>query len=45
VLAIFLCAVLALYGTHEGMDSVKREALAGLDRALANATAHHASPP
>ncbi|HEX5619717.1 MAG TPA: phosphotransferase [Solirubrobacteraceae bacterium] len=33
VLALFLCAVLALYGHHEGMHALEAEALAGLDRA------------
>ena len=33
VLAIGLCAVLARYGRHEGLASVEREALAGLQRA------------
>jgi aminoglycoside phosphotransferase (APT) family kinase protein len=33
VLALNLCAVLALYGRHEGMPAVEREALAGLVRA------------
>jgi aminoglycoside phosphotransferase (APT) family kinase protein len=35
VLAINLCAILALYGHHEGMIAVRDEALAGLDRAAA----------
>jgi aminoglycoside phosphotransferase (APT) family kinase protein len=35
VLAINLCAVLALYGHHEDMPAVKAEALAGLERAAA----------
>jgi aminoglycoside phosphotransferase (APT) family kinase protein len=34
LLAIQLCAVLARYGHHEGLEAVEREALAGLDRAL-----------
>jgi len=34
VLAINLCATLALYGHHEGMTAVEREAFAGLDRAV-----------
>jgi aminoglycoside phosphotransferase (APT) family kinase protein len=34
VLSLFLCGVLALWGDHEGVDSVKREALAGLERTL-----------
>ena len=33
VLAIFLCAVLAVYGHREGMQNVLREALGGLHRA------------
>ena len=33
VLAINLCAILALYGHHEGMAAVEREAFAGLARA------------
>ncbi|HET8756184.1 MAG TPA: phosphotransferase [Solirubrobacteraceae bacterium] len=37
VLALFLCAVLALYGHHEGMPALRDEALAGLDR---TSTAH-----
>jgi len=35
VLALGLCAILALYGHHEGMPSVEREALDGLERTLA----------
>jgi len=35
VVALFLCAALALYGAAEGHDAVAREALAGLDRTLA----------
>jgi aminoglycoside phosphotransferase (APT) family kinase protein len=35
VLALFLCAVLALYANHEGMPALEAEALAGLDRAAA----------
>ena len=34
VLSLFLCAVLALWGEHEGVDGVKGEALAGLERTL-----------
>ena len=34
VLAVNLCAILALYGHHEGMTAVEREAFAGLDRAV-----------
>ena len=33
VLAVFLCATLAVYAHHEGMPSLEREALAGLARA------------
>jgi aminoglycoside phosphotransferase (APT) family kinase protein len=33
VLAIFLCGTLAVWGHHEGVENVKREAVAGLDRA------------
>jgi aminoglycoside phosphotransferase (APT) family kinase protein len=36
VLAINLCAILAVYGDHEGMTAVRDEALAGLDRAVAD---------
>jgi aminoglycoside phosphotransferase (APT) family kinase protein len=35
VLAINLCSVLLLYGHHEGMADIEREALAGLERAAA----------
>jgi aminoglycoside phosphotransferase (APT) family kinase protein len=35
VVALFLCAALALYGNAEGHEAVAREALAGLDRTLA----------
>jgi aminoglycoside phosphotransferase (APT) family kinase protein len=35
LLAVNLCVILALYGHHEGMDGVKREALGGLERAVA----------
>ena len=34
ILSLFLCGVLALWGNHEGVDSVKREALAGLEWTL-----------
>jgi aminoglycoside phosphotransferase (APT) family kinase protein len=34
ILSLFLCGVLALWGDHEGVPSVKREALAGLERTL-----------
>jgi Ser/Thr protein kinase RdoA (MazF antagonist) len=33
VLAWFMCAVLAVYGVNEGLDTVTNEALAGLKRA------------
>jgi aminoglycoside phosphotransferase (APT) family kinase protein len=36
VLAVFLWATLAEYGRDVGMDSLEREALAGLDRAVAD---------
>jgi aminoglycoside phosphotransferase (APT) family kinase protein len=32
VLALFLCGALAIWGHHEGVENVKREALAGLAR-------------
>jgi aminoglycoside phosphotransferase (APT) family kinase protein len=32
VLALFLCAVLAVYGHHEGLPKLEREAIAGLER-------------
>jgi aminoglycoside phosphotransferase (APT) family kinase protein len=35
VLAINLCAILWLYGHHEGMTAVRDEARAGLERAVA----------
>src|SRR4051794_5068857 len=35
VVALFLCAALALYGDAEGHPAVAREALSGLDRTLA----------
>jgi len=35
IVALFLCAALALYGTAEGHEAVAREAFAGLDRTLA----------
>lgn len=35
VLALFLCAVLALYAHHEGMHALEAEALAGLERTAA----------
>lgn len=34
ILSIFLCGTLALWGDHEGVESVKREALDGLERTL-----------
>lgn len=34
ILALFLCGTLAVYGHHEAMPALKREALAGLERAL-----------
>ena len=34
ILSLFLCGVLAMWGDHEGVDGVKREALAGLERTL-----------
>ena len=36
VLAVFLCATLALYARHEGMPSLEREAIGGLERASAS---------
>jgi aminoglycoside phosphotransferase (APT) family kinase protein len=35
LLAVNLCTILAVYGRDEGMSGVEREALAGLERALA----------
>jgi aminoglycoside phosphotransferase (APT) family kinase protein len=32
VLALFLCAVLAVYGHHEGLSMLEREAIVGLER-------------
>jgi aminoglycoside phosphotransferase (APT) family kinase protein len=32
VLSLFLCATLAVYANSEGMEALKREAIAGLDR-------------
>jgi hypothetical protein len=32
VLSLFFCATLALYGRSEGMGSLRREAVAGLNR-------------
>ena len=34
VLALFLCGSLAVYAPHEGVDELKREALAGLERTI-----------
>jgi aminoglycoside phosphotransferase (APT) family kinase protein len=34
ILALFLCGTLAVYGHHEAMPALKREALAGLDRTI-----------
>jgi len=34
LLALFLCATVAVYAHHEGMPTLQREALAGLDRTL-----------
>jgi aminoglycoside phosphotransferase (APT) family kinase protein len=34
ILALFLCGTLAVYGHHEGMPALKREALLGLDRTI-----------
>jgi aminoglycoside phosphotransferase (APT) family kinase protein len=36
VLSIFLCGTLALWGHHERVENVRREALAGLERTLAD---------
>jgi aminoglycoside phosphotransferase (APT) family kinase protein len=36
VLALFLCGVLAVWGHHEGVEPVKREAIAGLERTAAD---------
>jgi aminoglycoside phosphotransferase (APT) family kinase protein len=36
VLSLFLCGTLAVYGHHEGMPQLRREAVAGLER-----TIHH----
>ncbi len=33
VLSLFLCGTLALFGHHEGLPALEREAIAGLDRA------------
>jgi aminoglycoside phosphotransferase (APT) family kinase protein len=37
VLSLFLCGVLALWGDHEGVEDVKREALTGLERTMVDA--------
>jgi aminoglycoside phosphotransferase (APT) family kinase protein len=34
ILALFLCGTLALYGHHEGLPALRREALAGLERTM-----------
>jgi len=34
LLSLFLCGTLAVYGHHEGMPRLKREAIAGLDRTI-----------
>ncbi len=34
ILALFLCGTLAVYGHHERLPALQREALAGLDRTL-----------
>jgi aminoglycoside phosphotransferase (APT) family kinase protein len=34
ILSLFLCGTLALYGHHEGMPQLEREAVAGLDRTM-----------
>ena len=39
ILSLFLCGTLAVWGHHEGVEHVKREAIAGLDRAVENASA------
>jgi aminoglycoside phosphotransferase (APT) family kinase protein len=36
VVALFLCASLALYGEREGLESIRRAALAGLDNAASS---------
>jgi hypothetical protein len=35
VLSLFLCGTLALFGRHEGLPALEREAIAGLDRTCA----------
>ena len=34
ILSLFLCGTLAIYGHHEGMPRLQREAVAGLDRTI-----------
>ncbi len=34
ILALFLCGTLAVYGHHEGLPGLRREALLGLDRTI-----------
>ena len=34
ILSLFLCGTLALYGHHEGMPRLRREAIAGLERTI-----------
>jgi aminoglycoside phosphotransferase (APT) family kinase protein len=34
ILSLFLCGTLAVYGHHEGMPRLKREAVAGLNRTI-----------
>jgi hypothetical protein len=34
VLSFFMCATLVVYGRNEGLDSVVRAALAGLERSI-----------
>jgi aminoglycoside phosphotransferase (APT) family kinase protein len=34
ILSLFLCGILAVWAEHEGVEGVKREALAGLERTL-----------
>jgi aminoglycoside phosphotransferase (APT) family kinase protein len=34
ILSLFLCGTLAVYGHHEGMPQLRREALAGLERTV-----------
>lgn len=36
VLALFLCAALAQYAEHEGFDALRRESVAGLERAASD---------